>query len=104
VLTGVDCHKPRVAAILVSVTDLPAVAVDLFEGLLTPRDCCTRSAATESPLASAIAFCSVRAFEESKRVLGSKDFMIGLKAAFRERGEGDYRIIYPTDLTSFSVT
>jgi hypothetical protein len=31
-----------------------------------------------------------RAFKQIKRVLGSKDFMIGLKAAFRERTQSDY--------------
>lgn len=36
-----------------------------------------------------------RAFKEVKRVLGSKDFMIGLKAAFRERTQSDYQIIWP---------
>src|ERR1700746_1475209 len=45
----------------VPVTDLPTVAACIFTDLLPPRDCSTRSAATERPLASAIAFCSVRA-------------------------------------------
>jgi len=45
-----------------------------------------------------------RAFDEIKRVLGSRDFMIGLKAAFREQSESDYRIIYPIGLASFFVT
>ncbi len=44
-----------------------------------------------------------RAFDEIKRILGSRDFMIGLRAAFREQSESDYRIIYPIGLASFSV-
>jgi hypothetical protein len=44
------------------------------------------------------------AFEAAKRTLGSKDFMIGLKAAIRECNEKDYQPIWPLDLTSFSVT
>jgi zeaxanthin glucosyltransferase len=39
------------------VTSLDSIA----DQLVTPRDSSTRSAATESPLASAIAFCSLRA-------------------------------------------
>ena len=44
-----------------------------------------------------------RAFFEIKRVFGSKDFMVGLRAAFRECTQDDYEIIWPPDLISFSV-
>jgi hypothetical protein len=44
-----------------------------------------------------------RAFLEIKRVLGSKDFLVGLKAAFRERTGSEYTIIWPPGLTTFSV-
>jgi hypothetical protein len=43
------------------------------------------------------------AFDAVKRALGSKDFMIGLKAAVRERTGIVYRPIWPPGLASFSV-
>ena len=55
------------AALWVAITDLPAVTAGLLEDFLTPRDSSTRSAATASPLASAIAFCSVRALARKMR-------------------------------------
>jgi len=45
-----------------------------------------------------------RAFEEVKRVLGSRDFMVGLKAAFRERTGTNYHPIWPPGLETFSVS
>lgn len=44
-----------------------------------------------------------QAFREAIRVLGSKDFMVGLRAAFRERTRDEYQVIWPNGLTEFSV-
>lgn len=44
-----------------------------------------------------------RAFAEVKRVLGSRDFMVDLKAAYRERRGAVYHTVWPPGLESFSV-
>jgi hypothetical protein len=44
-----------------------------------------------------------RAFEEVKRVLGSRDFIVDLKAAYREQGGSVYHIVWPPGLKTFSV-
>jgi hypothetical protein len=43
------------------------------------------------------------AFGEAKRILTKKHLATGLRAAFRERTRGDYQVIWPAELTSFSV-
>jgi hypothetical protein len=42
-------------------------------------------------------------FLEIKNVLGSLDFMIGLRAAYRKSDENDYTILWPKDLDFFSI-
>lgn len=44
-----------------------------------------------------------QAFEKIKRILGSRDFTIGLRVAFRERAGSEYQPLWPAGLTSFSI-
>jgi hypothetical protein len=43
------------------------------------------------------------AFERVKDIVGTKDFMPDLKAAYREVGTNEYTILYPEGLTRFSL-
>jgi len=43
------------------------------------------------------------AFEKIKSLLGTKDFIPDLKAAFRDVGKDNFTIIYPTDLDHFAI-
>jgi len=43
------------------------------------------------------------AFEKIKLLIGTKDFMPELKAAFRDIDEDDYTILHPSGLTHFEI-
>src|SRR5688572_12241714 len=43
------------------------------------------------------------AFERVKSVLGTKDFMPDLRAAFRKVGKDQFTILYPNNLTHFTI-
>jgi len=43
------------------------------------------------------------AFEHVKQVLGTKDFMPELKAAYRKIGDDQFTILHPTDLSHFAI-
>jgi hypothetical protein len=43
------------------------------------------------------------AFEKIKALLGTKDFLPDLKAAYRDIGKDNFTIIYPADLTHFTI-
>lgn len=43
------------------------------------------------------------AFEKIKSVLGTRDFMPDLKAAFRDVGKDNFTVIYPEDLSHFAI-
>lgn len=43
------------------------------------------------------------AFEAAKKTLGSRDFLIGLRAGYRERSGTVYQPIWPSELSSFSL-
>jgi hypothetical protein len=43
------------------------------------------------------------AFEHIKKILGTKDFMIDLKVAFRIIGKDDFTILHPADLVHFTI-
>lgn len=43
------------------------------------------------------------AFDKIKSLLGTQDFMPGLKAAYREVGGDNFTVLYPTDLSHFSL-
>src|SRR5688572_19634226 len=43
------------------------------------------------------------AFEHVKQVLGTKDFMPELKAAYREIGGDEFTILHPTGLSHFAI-
>src|SRR5579872_1575584 len=43
------------------------------------------------------------AFERVERVLGTKDFMPDLKAAYREVGRDEFTILHPPGLTYFAI-
>ncbi len=45
----------------------------------------------------------IRAFEEVRAILGSKDFWIDARIAYRETNGQDYTIIWPKDLITFEV-
>ena len=45
----------------------------------------------------------LRAFEEAQAVLGSRDFWIDARAAYRELAKSDYIILWPRDLSGFKV-
>jgi len=45
-----------------------------------------------------------RAFAEVKAVLGSRDFWIDARVAYRELDKGEYTILWPTDLDTFGVS
>lgn len=44
-----------------------------------------------------------RAFERAQQVLGTKDFMPELKAAYREIGRDQFTILFPPGLKDFSI-
>lgn len=44
-----------------------------------------------------------RAFERIKELLGTRDFLADLKAAFRVVGKDEFTILQPADLTSFAI-
>jgi hypothetical protein len=44
-----------------------------------------------------------RAFNEVKRVLGSRDFWVDARVAYREVARTRYTILWPKDLTEFKV-
>ena len=46
----------------------------------------------------------VAAFEKAKEVVETSDLFAGFRAAYRARTGGDYRILWPKNLKSFSVT
>jgi hypothetical protein len=43
------------------------------------------------------------AFDRIKSLLGTRDFMPDLKAAYRQTGTDDFAIVYPDDLAQFSI-
>ena len=43
------------------------------------------------------------AFDRTKSLLGTKDFMPDLKAAYRDVGTDRFTIIYPNDLKRFDI-
>ena len=43
-------------------------------------------------------------FEMIKSLLGTKDFMPELKAAYRDVGKDNFTILYPTDLNCFTIS
>jgi hypothetical protein len=43
------------------------------------------------------------AFDRIKSLLGTSDFMPELKAAYRQTGSDHFTILYPDDLTRFSI-
>ncbi len=43
------------------------------------------------------------AFEKVKRLLGTRDFMPDLKAAYRDVGKDDFTILHPHGLRSFKI-
>jgi hypothetical protein len=43
------------------------------------------------------------AFEKIKLLLGTRDFMPELKAAYRDVGKDNYTILYPADLSHFDI-
>jgi hypothetical protein len=43
------------------------------------------------------------AFEQIKSLIGTKDFMPDLKAAFRDIGKDDFTILFPAGLAHFSI-
>jgi hypothetical protein len=43
------------------------------------------------------------AFEKIKSLLGTKDFMPDLKAAFRDIGKDNFTVIHPADLNHFAL-
>lgn len=43
------------------------------------------------------------AFDKIKSVLGTKDFMPDLKAAYRDVGKDDFIILHPANLDHFSI-
>lgn len=45
-----------------------------------------------------------QAFTEAKAILGSRDFWIDARAAFREIARSEYTILWPKDLREFEVT
>jgi hypothetical protein len=44
-----------------------------------------------------------QAFEQIRSVLGKKDFMPDLKAAYRKVGQSGFTILHPDGLTSFKI-
>lgn len=44
-----------------------------------------------------------RAFNEVKAILGSCDFWVDARVAYREVSGGEYTILWPKDLTEFKV-
>jgi hypothetical protein len=44
-----------------------------------------------------------RAFNEVKAVLGSRDFWVDARVAFREVAATEYTVLWPKDLTEFKV-
>lgn len=45
-----------------------------------------------------------RAFEEVKAILGSCDFWIDARVAYREVEKNDYTILWPKNLNTFKIT
>ena len=45
-----------------------------------------------------------RAFNEVKAILGSRDFWVDARVAYREVAGSEYTILCPKDLTEFKVT
>jgi len=45
-----------------------------------------------------------RAFQRAKELLEAGNAMNGLRAAFRDLDGDEYEIVWPTDMSSFSVT
>jgi len=43
------------------------------------------------------------AFEQIQAILGSRDFMIDLKAAYRQMDSDDFTILYPFGLAHFQI-
>lgn len=43
------------------------------------------------------------AFERIKSLIGTKDFMLELKVAFRDVGKNNFTILYPPGLTYFEI-
>jgi hypothetical protein len=43
------------------------------------------------------------AFEKIKSLIGTKDFMPDLKAAFRDIGKDNFTILFPADLLHFAI-
>ncbi len=46
----------------------------------------------------------VMAFNEAKATLGSRDFWVDARVAYRETVKSEYTILWPPDLTEFKVT
>ena len=44
-----------------------------------------------------------RAFNEVKAILGTRDFWVDARVAYREVAESGYTILWPKDLTEFKV-
>jgi hypothetical protein len=44
-----------------------------------------------------------RTFDRVKSVLGSRDFWVDARIAYREVGQSDYTILWPSDLYKFKV-
>jgi hypothetical protein len=44
------------------------------------------------------------AFNEAKGILGTRDFWVDARVAFREVAGSEYTILWPKDLTEFKVT
>ena len=44
-----------------------------------------------------------RAFNEVKAILGSRDFWVDARVAYREVAGNEYTILWPKDLTQFKV-
>jgi hypothetical protein len=45
-----------------------------------------------------------RAFNEAKVILGTRDYWVGARVAYREVAGSEYTILWPKDLTEFKVT
>lgn len=43
------------------------------------------------------------AFEQVEQVLSTRDFVLHLKVAYREVGKDEFTILYPVNLTHFSI-
>lgn len=45
-----------------------------------------------------------QAFIQIKHILGSKDFLIDLRAAYRDRRGSDYKVLWPIGSNTFSIS